>query len=131
MHKIPAFLYAVLAATALLCSCASQTSTPAPEPSAPTASTEPTAVSAQASGNQTFFAEIKEKMTPEQVMALIGAPGNISSGQSGKQWIPFYFGADTGRVYWSYKGIGVVVFSQNSHNGNLAVMATRYDDAAP
>jgi hypothetical protein len=78
-----------------------------------------------------FFGDIAKKMTPEQVLALLGAPSKISSGQSGKQWIPFYFGSDTKRVYWSYKGIGFVVFSENSYRGILAVVDTRYEAKAP
>jgi hypothetical protein len=93
------------------------TITPAAEESRPTA-TE-------------FFAQIKPKMTPERVMELLGAPSRISSGQSGKGWIPFYHGSDLNRVYWSYKGLGIVVFSENAYRGTLLVFEVREDANAP
>jgi hypothetical protein len=78
-----------------------------------------------------LFEKIKPKMSPEQVIELVGAPSRISSGQSGKGWIPFYFGSDENRVYWSYKGIGIVVFSENAYNGKRAVFTVREDAGAP
>jgi hypothetical protein len=108
-----------------LCGCASS----APVSNTPAVDNGPVAAG-QPIQNKNFFAAITPKMTPEQVMDVLGAPGLITSGQSGKQWIPFYYGSDATRVYWSYKGIGLVVFSKNRYNGNMAVVETRYDASA-
>jgi hypothetical protein len=41
---------------------------------------------------------------------------------TGKGWIPFYYGPDTSRTDYLYKGIGRVVFSRNRYSGQLKVI---------
>lgn len=77
------------------------------------------------------FANIKQEMLTEEVIAAIGAPDHVSSESTGKKGIPFYFGSDTRRVSWSYTGVGFVVFSRNEYTGTLRVVETKADANAP
>lgn len=63
----------------------------------------------------------------EQVRAAIGAPDNVEGYITGKSFIPFYFGPDTSRTDWEYKGEGRVVFSRNAYSGTLKVVRIDYD----
>jgi hypothetical protein len=78
-----------------------------------------------------FFAKIKPKMSPKEVIALIGEPDKMTSEFTKKQWIPFYFGPDTRRATWSYSGIGYVNFVRNKYTGSLSVVKFIYDKKAP
>jgi hypothetical protein len=80
---------------------------------------------------QISFANIKQEMLTEEVIAAIGAPNHVSSESTGKKGIPFYFGSDTRRVSWSYTGVGFVVFSRNEYTGTLRVVETKADPNAP
>lgn len=61
------------------------------------------------------FADIKEGMSMDEVVALIGAPTATTSHLTGKAWIPFNFkGSDTVRVYALYKGRGRIIYSKES-----------------
>lgn len=77
------------------------------------------------------FANIKQEMLADEVIAAIGAPDHVSSESTGKTAIPFYFGSDTRRVSWSYAGAGFVVFSRNAYTGVLRVVETKEDVNAP
>jgi len=63
----------------------------------------------------------------EQVRAAIGAPDNVEGYITGKSFIPFYYGTDTSRTDWEYKGEGRVVFSRNAYSGTLKVIRIDYD----
>jgi hypothetical protein len=56
------------------------------------------------------LAKVGHGMTEAQVLSLIGQPTSQSAGMTGKQFIPWYFGGDTERVVYYYKGQGRVVF---------------------
>jgi len=51
------------------------------------------------------LAKIKIGMTAQEVSNILGMATNPVSYASGRAWIPFYFGDDTRRTEWSYKGI--------------------------
>jgi hypothetical protein len=78
-----------------------------------------------------FFAAITAGMSPEQVESAIGPPNDVATRSTGKWAIPFYFGPDTRREYWTYSGIGFVVFTRNHYSASLRVVETRYDADAP
>ncbi|MEO5844994.1 MAG: hypothetical protein ABIQ33_09140 [Caldimonas sp.] len=44
------------------------------------------------------FAKLQIGMQMEEVTALIGGPDNMSRHETGKRWIPFYFGSDAQRL---------------------------------
>jgi hypothetical protein len=57
------------------------------------------------------FAKLKIGMELEQVHKLIGEPDQLYSHDTGKTWIPFYFGADGRRVVTLYRGEGCLTYS--------------------
>lgn len=60
------------------------------------------------------FADIREGMSSDEVANLIGMPTSQTSHITGKAFRPFYFGGDTARVIYLYKGKGRIVFSRTS-----------------
>jgi hypothetical protein len=57
------------------------------------------------------FAKIRIGMTQGQVHEILGQPTDSKSYQTGKAWIPFYFGPDVMRTDEFYKGVGVVTYT--------------------
>ena len=58
------------------------------------------------------FAKLKIDMQMDQVQALMGrAPDRTHTYESGKRWIPFYFGNDARRIEALYKGEGCLIFT--------------------
>ena len=57
------------------------------------------------------FAKLKIGMELEQVHKLIGEPDQLYSHDTGKNWIPFYFGADGRRIIAHYRGEGCLTYS--------------------
>lgn len=75
----------------------------------------------------TRLAKVEVGWNDEQVRAAIGAPDNVEGYITGKSFIPFYYGSDTSRTDWEYKGEGRVVFSRNAYSGTLKVIRVDYD----
>jgi hypothetical protein len=50
-------------------------------------------------------------MTMSDVHALIKAPDDMSRHESGKRWIPFYYGNDAQRVETYYVGEGCLIYT--------------------
>ena len=73
------------------------------------------------------FAEVQMGMNDVQVRNVLGDPDNSNAYMTGKMFIPFYFGPDTHRAEWMYKGKGRVVFSRNRWTGGLKVIKVRYE----
>ena len=74
------------------------------------------------------FAKIKEGMSPEEVSSLIGPPTSQGAYATGKAFIPFHYGGDNSRRIFRYKGIGTIIFSQNSSfSSGYSVMEVDYD----
>jgi len=71
--------------------------------------------------------KIKKGMTADDVFSVLGAPSSSNSYQTGKMWIPFYYGPDTSRTDFIYSGLGRVVFSNNRYSGALKVIHIIYD----
>jgi hypothetical protein len=63
-----------------------------------------------ASGSK--FAKLQIGMQMSEVQELLGnAPDRFHSYESGKRWIPFYFGNDARRMQVLYKGAGCLMFT--------------------
>jgi hypothetical protein len=85
----------------------------------------------QAAARSIDLGKLREGMLSDEVIAALGAPDHVSSNETGKRFLPFYFGSDTRHVSWSYTGIGFVVFSRNEYTGVLRVVETKADVKAP
>jgi hypothetical protein len=57
------------------------------------------------------FAKLQIGMTLEEVTALIGAPDNMVRHETGKRWIPFYYGNDSQRLQVLYRREGCLTFT--------------------
>jgi hypothetical protein len=57
------------------------------------------------------FAKLQIGMTMREVTALIGGPDDMIRHETGKRWIPFYFGNDAQRLQVIYKGEGCLTYT--------------------
>lgn len=57
------------------------------------------------------FAKIKFGMTVREVLGLLGEPDNIYRYETGKRWLPMYYGTDVQRVQFRYQGEGCLTFT--------------------
>jgi len=58
------------------------------------------------------FAKLQIGMQMNEVQDVMGrAPDRLHSYESGKRWIPFYFGNDARRMQVLYKGEGCLIFT--------------------
>jgi hypothetical protein len=64
------------------------------------------------------FAKLRPGMTHAEVESLIGPPDKVASHQTGKAWIPFYYGKDAFRIETHYTGEGTLTFSGSAY-GNM------------
>jgi hypothetical protein len=77
------------------------------------------------------LARVKAGMTDSEVRQILGEPTNQNAYVTGKAFIPFYYGGDTSRTDWMYKGQGRVVFSRNQWSGQLKVIHAMYNPSEP
>lgn len=73
------------------------------------------------------LSKIELGMSDTRVRDLIGSPNDSEAYQTGKAWIPFYYGSDVARTEYIYRGEGRVVFSINRYSGQLKVINVLYD----
>jgi hypothetical protein len=64
------------------------------------------------------FSRLRLGLTHQEVEALIGKADDVDSHQTGKSWIPFYYGKDAFHIVTYYKGEGRLTFS-GSLFGNI------------
>jgi hypothetical protein len=58
------------------------------------------------------FAKLQIGMQMGEVQDILGrAPDRLHAYESGKRWIPFYFGNDARRMQVLYKGAGCLIFT--------------------
>lgn len=57
------------------------------------------------------FSKLKIGMTMAQVQKLIKAPDDMTRHETGKRWIPFYFGNDSQRLQTLYEGEGCLTYT--------------------
>jgi len=90
-------------------------------------SAEPAAQAARPIPPDSPLAKIKTGMTTVEVQTILGAPTSQSNYESGKRWIPYYYGSDVRRTEWAYKGLGRVVFTGGNQWGGGAGQVERVD----
>ena len=74
------------------------------------------------------LAKVTTGMTESQVIALLGQPQDQNAYVTGKAFIPWYFGPDSARVAFYYKGMGRVVFSAGGMGHRVGtVQRVEYD----
>jgi hypothetical protein len=75
------------------------------------------------------MAKIQKGMPSEQVQEILGSPSSTNHYPTGKGWIPFYgwWGGDSYRTEFIYKGKGRVVFNQRPFSSRLKVIRVVYD----
>ncbi|QPK62007.1 hypothetical protein IVG45_14205 [Methylomonas sp. LL1] len=103
---------AVFAALMLGAGCASTNKTPAQAEAQPAQAGKP--ADSRIDGNfpaDSPFAKIKLGMAQGQVHEILGQPTDTKSYQTGKAWIPFYFGPDVMRTDEFYKGVGIITYT--------------------
>jgi hypothetical protein len=71
--------------------------------------------------------QVAPDMNDIDVRKVMGEPDESNAYMTGKAWIPFYYGPDTSRSDWMYKGQGRVVFSRNRYTGALKVIRVLYN----
>ncbi len=64
------------------------------------------------------FAKLRFGMSPQQVMNTIGAPADTNTHETGKRWIPFYFGPDARRTEVVYPGEGCLTYTGGNIYGS-------------
>lgn len=91
----------------------------------------PAAKPVAGSGQGVNFGLIREGMSQQEVDDLLGPPTNQVSYMTGKQWMPFNYGArDLRRTKYLYKGVGHIVFSmKTAYNGIFRVIEIVPDSA--
>ena len=57
------------------------------------------------------FARLQIGMTMGEVTSLIGAPDDMVRHETGKRWIPFYYGNDAQRLQVLYRGEGCLTYT--------------------
>jgi hypothetical protein len=73
------------------------------------------------------FAKLQIGMQMEEVTALIGGPDNMVRHETGKRWIPFYFGSDAQRIQTLYRGEGCLTYTAGNvfgGGGNTLIRIT-------
>jgi hypothetical protein len=75
------------------------------------------------------LAKVKIGMDKRQVREILGMPNDENTYATGKAFIPFYFGNDSRRSSWYYKGAGRVVFADGNvfGGGGNEVVRVDYD----
>jgi hypothetical protein len=67
------------------------------------------------------FAKLKIGMQMAEVQNVVGrAPDRMHTYESGKRWIPFYYGNDARRMQVQYKGEGCLIFTGGNIWGGAA-----------
>ena len=76
------------------------------------------------------FSRVGIGMSLKQVTDLIGEPTDQSSHVTGKGFIPFYFGGDTARIEYFYRGEGQLSFAPTGFgSANFVVRAINVNPA--
>lgn len=113
---------AILIMAGLLTACASSQPQPASTPSSASEAPGNTRIVKSMDGSfegeivgnirpGSRFAKLKIGMKMAEVTALIKAPDDMTRHETGKRWIPFYFGDDAQRVQVYYEGEGCLTYT--------------------
>ncbi len=63
------------------------------------------------------FSKVKIGHEFQYVQGVIGAPQKVYTQQTGKAWIPFYYGNDASRIVGLYPGEGCLTFTGGNKLG--------------
>ena len=66
------------------------------------------------------FSKISLGMRFSEVTSRIGGPSDMNTHETGKRWIPFYYGSDTKRQKVLYRGEGCLQFTGGNRFGGGA-----------
>lgn len=123
------YIALTIAAGAVLSGCAAQRATETTATSAPASGPQATVVKG-ADGKEigeylggrpapnSKFAKLRFGMSPQEVMNAIGAPADTTTHETGKRWIPFYFGPDARRTEVLYRGEGCLTYTGGNIYGS-------------
>jgi outer membrane protein assembly factor BamE (lipoprotein component of BamABCDE complex) len=89
----------------------------------------PAGYSAPPAGSE--LTKVQVGMSDTDVRRILGDPDSSNAYTTGKAWIPYYYGPDTSRSDWMYKGQGRVVFSRNQYSGAMKVIRVMYNPSEP
>ncbi len=79
--------------------------------------------SKQISGEKRYsLSSIREGMSIQEVNSLLGPPTSTTSHITGKSFNPFYYGSDTARQIYLYKGQGRIFFSNKRYSNAWRVI---------
>lgn len=92
------------------CASTSKSSSPATDQSATTSKPAESRIDGNFPADSAF-AKLKLGMTQGQVHEILGQPTDTKTYQTGKAWIPFYFGPDVMRTDEFYKGVGTITYT--------------------
>lgn len=136
---------ACIAFAALLGACASKQPQSTPEPQAASTAAAPAparqvvksrdgSFSGEVIGTvvpDSKFAKLQVGMSIDEVQNILDrVPDRLHTYESGKRWIPFYFGTDSRRMEVLYKGEGCLVFSHgNNWGGGGGTLLSIHHDA--
>ena len=104
--------------TSLGCSSSKSSTADAPQ-SARAGKLQPTTFPVPA---ESKFAQLRYGMGTAEVEDIVGPPTDADHRITGKVFNPFYYGTDTNRQTWFYKGEGRLVF-----NSRGRLIGARYD----
>jgi hypothetical protein len=79
----------------------------------------------QGTKNKQSISIIKEGMSHQEVLDLLGEPSTSTSQLTGKAFNPFYYGADNTRLTYLYKGKGRIFFRQKHFSNVWRVMEVK------
>lgn len=127
--------WVILAAITVIAGCASKSNPPVDSTAQSAPAAQPTQTNlppeSRIDGNipaDSPFSKIKIGMSQGQVHSILGQPTDTKMYQTGKAFIPFYFGNDVMRTEEYYKGLGRLTFTGIGVGGmNLKVFSGIYD----
>jgi hypothetical protein len=100
---------------------------PAAAPAASSSSAAAAAPAARAPAPGSKLARVQVGMSEAQVIEILGPPTSQQNYVTGKAWIPWYYGPDTSRLDYRYKGVGLISFSRNRYSGAAQVVRVDAD----
>lgn len=115
------FRASVLAAFVSIAGCAASTKISEPAAAPATKSSDLNTPKSKESGAEgqiigtpaknSKFAKLRPGQTFRQVSDLIGPPDDMTRHETGKRWIPFYYGGDAQRLQMYYKNEGCLTYT--------------------
>jgi len=105
------------------------TTTSSSDTTQPTVSDAPPPPTTRPIPPDSILAKVKIGEEMNEVFATIGPPTSTETYQTGKAWIPFHFsGSDDLRQIAHYKGVGRIIFSNDSaYTSGYSVQSVEYD----